>query len=113
MSTTDIGRQAESVAAHYLAKKGYKIVAQNWRTRWCEIDIVATKKKTIYFFEVKYRKQSIWGDGLDAVTPKKQQQMQFAAELWISENGWRYNAQLGVIAMSREQPEVTQIVFID
>lgn len=113
MSTTDIGRQAESVAAHYLAKKGYKIVAQNWRTRWCEIDIVATKKKTVYFFEVKYRKQSTWGDGLDAITHKKRQQIQFAAELWIAEHSWRHNAQLGAIAMTGEKPEVVELILID
>lgn len=112
MSTTSTGREAESIAAQYLSKQGYKISAQNWRTRWCEIDIIAIKKKTVYFFEVKYRKVANWGDGLDAVTVKKQQQMQFAAELWIQEHGWKHDAILGAIAMAAEPPVVTDVILL-
>jgi uncharacterized protein (TIGR00252 family) len=113
MSTTEVGRRAESTAAQYLEQQGYTIVVQNWRTRWCEIDIVATKRKTVYFFEVKYRKSANWGDGLDAVTAKKQQQMQFAAEVWTTEKKWRSGAQLGVIAMTGEPPQVTTVILLD
>ena len=41
------GREAEKVAANYLKKLGYKILAFNWRTRWCEIDIVAQKARAV------------------------------------------------------------------
>lgn len=82
--TTSTGQLAEVAVADYLLAHDYTIVARNWRTRWCEIDIIARKAGTVYFFEVKYRATDKQGDGLDYITPKKQRQMAFAAELWLA-----------------------------
>jgi uncharacterized protein (TIGR00252 family) len=84
--STEIGRRAEQVAADYLRSKGYKMVVQNWRTRWCEIDLIVKKANTIYFVEVKYRGSSAQGFGLEYITGKKLEQMHFAAELWLGNN---------------------------
>jgi Holliday junction resolvase-like predicted endonuclease len=59
---------------------------QNWRTRWCEIDLIATKRHVVYFVEVKYRRNTAFGGGLEYITPRKLAQMHFAAEFWISRN---------------------------
>lgn len=112
MSTTDSGRQAESVAAEYLKQLGYKITTQNWRTRWCEIDIVAVKDKVVYFVEVKYRYKNDWGDGLEAITNKKLQQMTFAADLWVKENNWQGDYRLAVISATSQPPQVTDFVEV-
>ena len=84
--STERGRRAEEVAAQHLRNLGYRIMAQNWRTRWCEIDIIAQKKNIVYFVEVKYRLSDIFGSGLDYITPRKLAQMQFAAEFWLAAN---------------------------
>jgi uncharacterized protein (TIGR00252 family) len=94
------GREAEAAAAVYLEKLGYKIIAQNWRTRQCEIDVVAEKKKTIYCVEVKYRQNAAQGSGLDYITPKKLQQMHFAAEVWASQNRWQNDICLAAIEVA-------------
>lgn len=112
MTTTQTGRAAEDAAAKYLQKNGFKIVDQNWRTRWCEIDIVATKKKVVYFVEVKYRKSSKWGDGLDAITDKKFDQMTYAAEIWICDNDWMDDYELAVISATGEPPKVTDFIVV-
>lgn len=78
--STFIGRMAEQAAADYLRRHGFEVLAQNWRTRWCEIDIVARRGQTVCFVEVKYRGRTDWGSGLDYVTRRKVQQMYFAAE---------------------------------
>ena len=49
------GAKAEKHVADYLVRNGFKIVASNWKTKWCEIDIVAKKDECVYFVEVKYR----------------------------------------------------------
>lgn len=85
--STEIGRRAEQIAAHYLQQKAFVILAQNWRTRWCEIDLVAKKGAVISFVEVKYRASDRQGLGLDYITPQKLQQMHFAAEFWQSRFG--------------------------
>lgn len=87
MDTTQIGRLAEQHAATYLIKNhGYQLLASNWRTRTCEIDLVMTKGKTIYFIEVKYRKHLGAGSGLESITPKKLGQMRRASYEWLKFN---------------------------
>ncbi|MDQ2973036.1 MAG: YraN family protein [bacterium] len=99
MNTKDFGDFGEEAVANYLTNVGYRILNRNWKTRWCEIDIVAQKEKTVYFVEVKFRKSTNWGDGLEYITPKKQQQMRFAAEMWMQTNRWRGDAQLSAASV--------------
>lgn len=81
-----VWRIAEENAVLDLVENNFDIISTNWSTRYCEIDIIAMSKNTIYFIEVKYRKNSSQGYGLDYVDQKKQKQMKYAAELWISNN---------------------------
>jgi len=83
-TTKQIGDTAESKAEQYLRAQGHDILERNWKTRFCEIDIVSLKDMTFYFSEVKYRKMLVHGSGLEAVTVKKQQQMKFAAEYYAA-----------------------------
>ncbi len=85
-TTKQIGDMAENLAASYLEGKGFTIIARNWKTKFCEIDIIARKGSVIYFVEVKYRKQSKWGDGLDAIGKVKLKKMKFAAEYYALKN---------------------------
>jgi len=101
------GRAAEDAAAEYLKKHGYMILDLNWRTRYCEIDIVAQQKKTIYFVEVKYRENDAHGSGLEYITEKKLQQMRFAAEMWVQENDWRGDYDIVAIEVSGPGYDVT------
>ncbi len=84
MTTRQIGDRGEQAVADWLAADGHEIIARNWRTRYCEIDIVSMKGEVLYFTEVKYRKNDDFGDGLAAITAKKQRQMRFAAELFLA-----------------------------
>ena len=84
MTTRQIGDKGEQAVADWLAADGHEIIARNWRTRYCEIDIVSMKGEVLYFTDVKYRKNDDFGDGLAAITAKKQRQMRFAAELFLA-----------------------------
>lgn len=86
ITTKQIGDVAESEAVRHLQALGHEIVARNWRTRYCEIDIVSRYGNTVYFTEVKYRKTARQGGGMAAITAKKQRQMAFAAELYAAKN---------------------------
>ncbi len=98
--STQAGRTAEDAAAQYLSKLGYEVLDQNWRTRWCEVDIVAKKANEVFFVEVKYRQSDSWGGGLDYITPKKLKQMQFAAEFWASDHKWNGDYHLSAIEVT-------------
>jgi len=110
MTSFDTGRQAEATATAYLKRQGYAIVAQNWRTKWCEVDIIAQKDRAVYFCEVKYRKTDGQGGGLDYITPKKLQQMRVAAESWVHLTGWSGEYQLAAIEVSGDEFAVTAFV---
>lgn len=84
VTTKSIGDEAETEVANFLKRQGHDILARNWRTRLCEIDIVSRLDDTVYFTEVKYRKSDTQGGGIAAVTVKKQRQMTFSAELYAA-----------------------------
>jgi len=110
VSTTGSGREAESRVADYLKKiEKWKILDLNWRNRWCEIDIVARHKNTIYFVEVKYRATSEWGDGFEAITPTKLNRMARAAEAWVLINHWEGDYQLAAVCASEDSIELRYI----
>jgi len=94
------GRRAELAAASFLRRRGYHIIATNWQTKWCEIDILASKNNRLFVVEVKYRRTAAHGTGLDYITPKKQQQMRFAAKLWQQQQKWSGDIGLSAIALS-------------
>ena len=103
MNTSKIGSSAEDSVASYLHELGHKIVSQNWKTAWCEIDIVSTYKGIVFFTEVKYRSNDAWGDGFSYITKTKLKQMKFAAENWIHSNKWEGDAQLLAAAVDNNK----------
>lgn len=62
------GRLGEKLASSYLRKKGYRIISQNFRAKYGEIDIISLFKKTLVFVEVKTRSGNIFGSPQEAVT---------------------------------------------
>ena len=111
MNTTSIGREAESAVADYLSSQGYKLVEQNWRTRWCEIDLVMTKKDVVYFIEVKYRHSDNQGSPFEYITPKKFRQMEFAANYWLGIKNWPGESTLLAASLTDGQktPEIIDL----
>lgn len=99
-TTRQIGDTGEQAAADWLVADGHEIIARNWRTRYCEIDIVSLKGDTLYFTEVKYRKNDNFGGGLAAITTKKQRQMRFAAELFIAKHPQYEGRDMRILAVA-------------
>lgn len=65
------GKIGEDFAVSFLQDKGYKIVTRNFRSRFGEIDVVATKGDALIFIEVKTRWSNKFGAPEEAVTPQK------------------------------------------
>lgn len=113
VSTTETGRRAEQAVAAYLTSLGWQLVATNWRTRWCEIDLIMRQGSTISFIEVKYRQTDSYGDGLAYITPAKLRQMHFAAEQWIAQQSSAAEYGLMAVAVSGRDYAVTDCINID
>ena len=57
------GRWGEALAAEFLRRKGYRIIASGWRCRFGELDLVAEGGEFLCFIEVKLRGSERFGTG--------------------------------------------------
>lgn len=104
------GHLAEELAANHLVQSGFRIIDRNWKTKWCEIDVIAERDGKIHFVEVKYRKSDSQGDGLHYVTATKQRQMKFAAELWLQSRPNYQSAVLSAMSLTGQPIRVGQFI---
>ena len=79
------GAWGEALAAQYLQKKRYKILATNYRSRFGEIDLIASNRRYLVFVEVKLRKSDQFASALEYVDSKKQSRIRTTAEIYLSE----------------------------
>ena len=82
-----IGEVGETFVANHLKKKGYAILARNWRIKDGEIDLVALSPNgKITFVEVKSRSSMAFGHPLEAISPDKAFRLQRLALAWLVSN---------------------------
>lgn len=76
------GRRAENIAVLWLKLKGYRILGRRVRTPLGEVDIVARRRQTLAFVEVKARDSDADADA--AVAPHQLRRVARAANLLLA-----------------------------
>jgi len=101
ISSKELGNLGEKIARCYLQRKKYKILAQNFKRKWGEIDIVAKKKDRIVFFEVKSIQKREGFLPEDEIDWKKKRQLWKMAQIYLSENKISFSIpwQIDIIAV--------------
>lgn len=113
-TTKTVGDAAEDEVANYLQRQGHEIIERNWKTKYCEIDIVSLKDETVYFTEVKYRKHQDQGGGFAAITKKKQNQMNYAAKFYTQVKKLvNTDLLLAAASVTGEYPAVEEWIVLD
>lgn len=112
-SRIDLGKRGEEAAVSYLKSKGYRILSRNYRQKSGEIDIVCKDGDGYVFIEVKTRHGSKFGDPVEAVTMRKQQQIHRTAIDYLARNNLldapaRFDV-IGII-MAEDRIEISHIV---
>lgn len=79
------GNQGEFLAVKQMQKLGYRIIEQNYRSQYGEIDIIAEKDDVLVFTEVKFRKGTKTGLPAEAVDWNKQQHIIETAKAYLAE----------------------------
>ena len=92
-----VGAWGEGIAAKYLVKKHYKLVAMNYRSRFGEIDIIVKDRKFLVFVEVKLRKSDRFASAFEHVDQRKQQRLRTTAEIYLLENPTKLQPRFDVI----------------
>ena len=80
------GAWGEALAAEYMLKKKYKLLATGYRCRFGEIDLIVENNKYLVFVEVKLRKNNRFAEALEFVDLHKQKRIRTTAELYLSQN---------------------------
>ena len=97
-----LGSKGEDVAAKFLKRNGYRIIARNYKTPLGEIDIIAKDGNTIVFIEVKTRTSYAFGYPFESVTTKKKQKLKNLALLYLKKHGHQSAARFDVISISSD-----------
>ena len=80
------GAWGEALAAEYLRKKHYKILAAGYFCKFGEIDLIVQNKKFLVFVEVKLRKSGSFAQAMEFVDRKKQDRIRMTASMYLTEN---------------------------
>lgn len=87
MSTHDVGRHYETLVASALEARGWVVVDRNVRFGRREIDLIIRRDRLVVFVEVKARRGPGCGDPLEAITRRKQRDIEAVARWWIDRRG--------------------------
>ncbi|MFT5037053.1 MAG: putative endonuclease [Candidatus Azotimanducaceae bacterium] len=109
-NTTKTGDIGEEIAIKYLVNKGFSVLETKYLKRWGELDIVARNKDVVHFVEVKTFSYETRGKlerslATDSWRPEemvhqfKLHQIGKALRTWISENAYKGEYQIDVIAI--------------
>jgi putative endonuclease len=94
------GKWGEDLAADLLLKKGFTIVARNYRCGYGEIDLIArTPSNLLVFVEVKTRKTTDFGGPEGAVDLKKQQTMARTAARYMASIAYDWEIRFDIITV--------------
>ncbi|MGM9604032.1 MAG: YraN family protein [Faecousia sp.] len=110
-----LGAWGEALAADYLRKKRYAILAANFRTRLGEIDIIAANRRYLVFVEVKLRKNADFAAAREYVDFRKQNRIRTTAKLYLAAHPTELQPRFDVIeiyapeGMETRRPEINHL----
>ena len=109
------GAWGEALAADYLRKKHYQLVAAGYRCRFGEIDLIVKDRKYLVFVEVKLRKSAAFANAFEYVDRRKQDRLRVTASMYLSQNPTPLQPRFDVIEIyapegsETKSPEITHM----
>ena len=114
MATSKLrGACGEALAAEFLRKKRYKIVATGYHSRFGEIDLIVQNKQFLVFVEVKLRKNASFAEAYEYVDKRKQDRIRTTASIYLSEYPTKLQPRFDIIeiyapeGIETKKPQIT------
>ncbi len=82
-----LGRWGEERAARYLQRRGWTVLARNYRFGRREVDLVVRRRDVVAFVEVKTRGGVGFGRPQDAITALKRREIEAVAAHYLARHG--------------------------
>lgn len=102
------GSWGEALAAEYLRKKRYMIVAAGYRSRFGEIDLVVQNRKYLVFVEVKLRKSAAFAEAKEYVDRRKQDKLRVTASIFLDQHPTKLQPRFDVVEIYCPQGRATE-----
>ena len=102
-----VGAWGESLAAEYLQKRKYKILAAGYRCRFGEIDLIVRDRKFLVFVEVKLRKSDQFAQACEYVDRRKQDKIRITASIYLSQHPTKLQPRFDVVEIYCPQGRAT------
>jgi putative endonuclease len=103
-----LGSWGEALAAEYLRKKRYEVVAAGYRSRFGEIDLIVRDRKFLVFVEVKLRKTDDFAKAMEYVDRRKQDKIRMTASMYLSQNPTQLQPRFDVMEIYAPEGMVTK-----
>ena len=108
------GDRGEAEVARYLRKKGYTLLASQWRCRFGELDLVARDRRgTVCFVEVKLRSTGAIGLPREFVDARKQERLRTAAAAYLSTHDVDVPARFDVAEVYAENDGRLRVEYLE
>ena len=104
----EIGHRGEQTAKIYLQNKGYRIIEENYRTKYAEIDLIAGDKGILVFVEVRTRKDERFGSPEDSINRDKMRKLTRNAEAYAVRKRYTKKYRIDVICIVLNGEEETR-----
>jgi putative endonuclease len=116
MELGGLGGAGERAAGAAYLRRGYRVLARNWRCRLGELDLVLERRGVLVFCEVKSRRGGPFGGGYEAVGWRKRAKLRTVAEAFLQETGIqphaiRFDVASIAVAGGRSDVEVFEDAF--
>lgn len=98
-SRQKLGQLGENLAATELARRGYAVVARNWRCSYGELDLIVRADDTLVIVEVRTRRSQAFGSPEESLTAAKQARLIAAAHTYVETTGWAGPWRIDVVAI--------------
>lgn len=102
------GAWGEALAAEYLRRKKYTLLAAGYRCKFGEIDLIVSDKNFLVFVEVKLRKSADFAKAREYVDRRKQDRIRVTASIYLSQNPTKLQPRFDVIEIYCPQGRETK-----
>lgn len=83
----DLGLLGERIAARWLCRNGWVVVAHRFRSGRRDIDLIVRREQLVAFVEVKARRGQRFGSPVEAVHFRKRRELGRSARIWVDRHG--------------------------
>ncbi len=109
----ELGKWGEQVAARYLAQKGYRLLARNWKDGHRDLDIVAADGSTLVVVEVKTRRNNVFNEPEEAVDWRKVRSLSLAACKYVKIHGIDADIRFDIVAVTGTDDDNCRVNHIE